>query len=76
MAGCRVEKALIVNKHGKPAARFSPRADVDDGRMGRIWQVGRDTRDDCPLRLVRPSSFAYACAYDAGYVRAYAYYVR
>ena len=50
------EKALIINNHGKPAARFSPRADVDDGRMGCIWQVGLDRGDDCPHALIRPLS--------------------
>ena len=56
IAGCRVEKALIINNYGKPEARFSPCAGVDDRRMGCIHQDGVDTRDDRPYALIRPLS--------------------
>ena len=55
-------KALTINNYGKPEARFSPCVGANDGRARCICGNGLDTRGDCPLRLVRPSSFA--CAYD------------
>ena len=74
IAGRRVEKALTINNYGKPAARFSPRANADDGRMECICRNGLDTRDDRPYALDPsvvhcPLSYAYdtciirACAY-------------
>ena len=60
IAGCRVEKALIINNYGKPAARFSPYVGADDGRMRRICWDGRDTRVDCSCASsVHCSSRAY-----------------
>ena len=47
MAGCRVEKALFINNHGKPAAMFSPCVGADDGRARRICWDGDATRVDC-----------------------------
>ena len=58
IAGSRVEKALIINNYGKPAARFSPCVGVDDRRMGCIHLDGVDRGDDRPLytsSVLRPS---------------------
>lgn len=64
IAGCRVEKALIINNYGKPAARFSPCVGVDDRRMGCIRRDGSIEAMTVPILPSVPRPFAYA--YDTG----------
>ena len=73
IAGCRVEKALIINNYGKLAARFSPCVGVDDRRMKCIHWGGVDRGDDrSPFTssALCPSHTRMICTY----VRAYAYF--